>query len=267
MDVVLVGRDVLKTLGIDPLTELEELRAAGYLKEMTFPCPREKNDRTRSTMNCRMLKSYQRSRWTRLSLNLSLVGRIHWNPKKRRDLEIHYIVQTYLENLLLQRWTGPAKVHLVPGAIPRKAKMRRYAPKNAKFMHDSLRLLQKLGYVRFHPRSSPVLIVHKPMKLDEFRTSLGTRYFISQMIPVVSPMTILEVILQRFSEARTYACLDTFKGFWEFPLHVNRHGMYSRISDLEICTPTRLIQRQLSPQMLSKQRCWKHFEISSILAC
>ena len=37
MDVVLFGRDILKTLGIDPLTQLEELRAAKELKGMAFP--------------------------------------------------------------------------------------------------------------------------------------------------------------------------------------------------------------------------------------
>jgi|NOAtaT_7_FD_contig_61_3320016_length_2288_multi_5_in_0_out_0_4 hypothetical protein len=37
MGVVLVGREVLKTLGIDPLIQLQELRAAGELKEMAFP--------------------------------------------------------------------------------------------------------------------------------------------------------------------------------------------------------------------------------------
>ena len=37
MEVVMIGRDVLKTLGIEPLTQLKELRAAGELKEITFP--------------------------------------------------------------------------------------------------------------------------------------------------------------------------------------------------------------------------------------
>ena len=47
MEVVLIGRDVLKTLGIDPLTQVEDLRVAKELKEITFPsdfskCKKEK---------------------------------------------------------------------------------------------------------------------------------------------------------------------------------------------------------------------------------
>jgi hypothetical protein len=37
VDTVLVGRDVLKTLGLDPLTVLESRRATGEIKEIEFP--------------------------------------------------------------------------------------------------------------------------------------------------------------------------------------------------------------------------------------
>ena len=37
MSVVLIGRDVLKILGIDPVTKIEKRRAAGEQREITCP--------------------------------------------------------------------------------------------------------------------------------------------------------------------------------------------------------------------------------------
>jgi hypothetical protein len=48
---------------------------------------------------------------------------------------------------------GPAevkslKVHLIPGTLPRKAKMRLHTPAHLNFLHFQTRNLEKLGYVK-----------------------------------------------------------------------------------------------------------------------
>jgi len=47
----------------------------------------------------------------------------------------------------------PCKVHLIPGAVPGKAKMRRYARARLNFMYSQVPKLEKLGYVKSNPGS------------------------------------------------------------------------------------------------------------------
>ena len=94
-------------------------------------------------------------------------------------------------------------------------------------MHESLRLLQKLGYVRFNPSSRwsfPVLIVPEPRKVDDFKITVDNRYPKSQIIPVVSPMTILDVILQYLSGATIFASLDAFQSILAIPARCGQPG-------------------------------------------
>ena len=56
----------------------------------------------------------------------------------------------------------PLKVHLKPGAGPRRATARRYAPKHLDFMRKQIKSLEEMGYIRRNTHSqwsSPLLIV------------------------------------------------------------------------------------------------------------
>jgi len=73
----------------------------------------------------------------------------------------------------------PLKVHLKPGAVPRRAKARRYAPKHLNFMSKHIKMLEEMGYIRRNPHSrwsSPVLIVEKPQLPNDFSVTVDTRY-------------------------------------------------------------------------------------------
>ena len=124
---------------------------------------------------------------------------------------------------------------------------------------ESMRLLQKLD------KSIESMV--KPKKVNEFRVIVDTRYPNSQIISVMSPIPILEVILQYLSRATILAGLHAYKGFWQFPLHVDSQEIYFLLSDLESSLPQGSYKEQLTPQMLSMQGCWKHWQISSIVAC
>jgi len=65
----------------------------------------------------------------------------------------------------------PFKVHLKSDAVPRRARARKYAPKHRDWMIKHVKMLEKNEFIRKNPSSrwsSPVLIVPKPGKRDEF---------------------------------------------------------------------------------------------------
>ena len=137
-------------------------------------------------------------------------------------------------------------------------------------MHESLRLRQKLKYARFSawsPCSSPVVIVPKPRKVDEFNTTVGTHFSHSQNIWVPSSMPILEVVLQYLSGTTNFASLNGFKdsGDSRYMWTAWKSIVYSQT--WESTVPEGSYEEKLTPEMLSKQGCWKHWEISSIVAC
>jgi hypothetical protein len=127
----------------------------------------------------------------------------------------------------------PLKIHLKPNAIPRRAKARKYAPKNVDFMRKHVKVLEEMGNIGRNPhsrRSSPILVVPKPKAVDEFRVSVGTRYPNSEIVPIAVSLPVLDVILANLSEATDYASLDAFKGFWQLPLHPDFQEIYSLLS-------------------------------------
>jgi len=71
-------------------------------------------------------------------------------------------------------------------------------------MIKHVQMLEKNGFVRKNPStrwSSPVLIVPKPGKRDEFRMTVDCRYANSQVQPVAGFLLILEVNFQHLENA------------------------------------------------------------------
>jgi len=50
------------------------------------------------------------------------------------------------------------------------------------------------------------------------------------------------VNFQHLEKAAWFSSLDTFKGFWQFPLAEKSQEVYSFLTELGVFTPTRLIQ-------------------------
>ena len=137
--------------------------------------------------------------------------------------------------------------------------MRRYGPKHANFMPSRGVCLKSLAVSDLiHQIDGPPLLkVPKPRKVDEFRKTVGTRYPNSQIIPVANPMPSLEVVLQYLSGTVVFASCDAFKGFSRLLLHVYSQEIKSLLSESGIYTP----------RNLSRQGCWKHWEILFAVTC
>jgi hypothetical protein len=113
----------------------------------------------------------------------------------------------------------PFKVHLKSDAVP----------KHRDWMIKHVKILEKNGFIRRNPSirwSSPVLIVPKPGKRDEFRMTVDCRYANSQVQPVAGLLPILEVNFQHLEKATWFSSLDAFKGFWQFPLAEESQEVY-----------------------------------------
>ena len=98
----------------------------------------------------------------------------------------------------------PFKVHLKSEAVPRRARAHKYAPKRRDWMIKHVKMLGKNGFMRKNPSSrwfSPVLIVPKPGKRDEFRMTVDCRYANSQVQPVAGFLPILKVNFQHLEKA------------------------------------------------------------------
>jgi hypothetical protein len=83
-------------------------------------------------------------------------------------------------------------------------------------MIKHVKMLEKNGFIRKNPSSrwfSPVLIVPKPGKRDEFRISVDFRYANSKVRPVEGFLPILDVNFQHLEKAAWLSSLDAFKGF------------------------------------------------------
>jgi hypothetical protein len=88
----------------------------------------------------------------------------------------------------------PLKIHLIPHAVPRRAKARRYASKHLDFTREHIKLLEEMGFIRRNsqsPWSSAVLIVATPKLPDELRMTVDTTYPNSQLVAMAGCLPIL----------------------------------------------------------------------------
>ena len=118
-------------------------------------------------------------------------------------------------------------------------------PKHLHFMRKQIKLLEEMRNIRRNPQSRrrlPLSIVTEHKLPDELRMTVDTRYPNSQLVSIAGCSSILEVILQHLKLASVFANLDAFKGFWQFPLDVDCHQIYSLLTDVGIFTPERIVQ-------------------------
>jgi hypothetical protein len=140
---------------------------------------------------------------------------------------------------------NPFKVHLKSDTVPRRARAHKYAPKRRDWMIKHVKMLGKNGFMRKNPSSrwfSPVLIVPKPGKRDEFRMTVDCRYANFQFQPVAGFLPMLEANFKHLEKTAWFSSLDAFKGFWQFPLVEESQEVYFFLTELGLFTPTRLIQ-------------------------
>lgn len=138
----------------------------------------------------------------------------------------------------------PMRIKMVPGATPVRATQRKYAPKQACFISSTVRKLEKLGVVRKNPGArwaSPALAVPKP-GTEEFRFAVDVRGPNKQTEPMVSAMPDLDGMIQKTEGSKCYAELDWIEAFWKLGLHPDSQECMSIQTPIGVFTPNRIIQ-------------------------
>ena len=136
------------------VTLFESRWATGKVKEkMSFMCRQARTLlKTRLsltwTMMSPLMTSFRRQTLTQLGmkwLSKWQKARKGWN----RGTSVS--PQRYQESRIGPEKMKPLKVHVIPGTVPRQAKVRRYAAAHLNFMHSQVRKLDQVEYDKSHP--------------------------------------------------------------------------------------------------------------------
>lgn len=136
----------------------------------------------------------------------------------------------------------PMQVRLKKGAVPVKAKVRRYPPLHQTYMEEHVNALVNAGLVFENHRSrwaSPPRIVSKK-EPGEYRMTVDTRAVNACTEPMPWPMPHLDTALTQLEGSEVYFNLDWFRGYWQLPLHEDSQEIFSFVTHRGVFTPKRV---------------------------
>ena len=140
----------------------------------------------------------------------------------------------------------PMKIVLRKGAVPFKAKQRRYSSQQASFLRSKANQLLRIGLVCRNPSSkwaSALLIVPKPNSDEQFRFTVDLRTVNAKTEKYFLPMPQLETILSKLSKSKYFFTIDLCHGYWQIPLEAETQEFQS-FQTQEVLTPTRVLHGQ-----------------------
>ena len=129
-----------------------------------------------------------------------------------------------------------------PGKGPVRATPRRYNPRQSKFLRESVQKLCELGLLKLNPKSKWSSPVFLPPKKDSFRFTVDSRLVNSCIEPRAWPLPFLEVDLEKAVNAGYYAVLDADNGYFQIENDEKFAEIFSILTEDGIFTPTRLVQ-------------------------
>ena len=141
----------------------------------------------------------------------------------------------------------PMKIQLRKGAVPFRAKQRRYSPQQAAFLRDKANQLLRLGLVYRNPTSrwaSAPLIVPKTNSEEKFRFTVDLRTVNAKTEKYFWPMPQLETLLSKLTGSKFFFTIDLCHGYWQIPLDPESQECQSFQTAEEVLTPTRVLHGQ-----------------------
>ena len=278
-DFVIVGDDVLNSLGISPLKQLNKI-AVDYQYmppveevEMYFDdrmqinainlsadrFTEHKKDIYEIGLSLGDAQKAMKRLETSLDAMIERSRSVFNSPRLYKSIhklvyEFKDIWRVNLMDDLLFGNTDPIKVppydiRLTPDAIPRTARMRSYNRLERQFLRKMTQELTAINclYRNFTSRwSSPSYVVTKPGKLgnsvEDFRWTGDIRYVNSVTQKLATCMPLMSTLLEYLSGSQFYASLDCHKGYWQIPLSKSSQEICSFLTPHGIFSPTRLMQ-------------------------
>ena len=253
-DEVILGSDILQSLGIDPYIALNQLTS----KAVQSNNPQVTGSQFLSSSEMDIIKSSVDKAIARASQ----AGLDDIWEKRLRNLLYKYI-NTFRVKMGAD---SPASVRpfitkLKPDAKPYKCKPRRYSNEQSQFLKDFTDDLVDKGLIYENLNSewaSPVLVVKK--EGGGHRMCVDLRAVNAMSESTLWPMPFLESIVTHLGNSKFWFKLDAFKGFWLMPLAEECQEMFSFMTDRAVFTPRRSIQGALNSAIQFQSRMHQVFK-------
>jgi RNase H-like domain found in reverse transcriptase/Reverse transcriptase (RNA-dependent DNA polymerase) len=233
---ILLGRPLLKTVGID--VEAQLLQLAADQRESCRDDAAEAMDWTQ-----RDQQEDQASRNTLLTeaIKNGLPEEFHEAMKELLDKYAKVFSSGVIDE-------GPAlvppmQIKLKEGAEPTRSAPRNYASLVFKSISDQAKELEASGYVVRNGESrwsSPCMPVRKPD--GSWRMTIDYRAVNSRIIPKAGGMPYLATRTAALGGKSVFGWFDAHKGFWQLPLSKDSQEILSFQTDEGVFTPTRVPQ-------------------------
>ena len=138
----------------------------------------------------------------------------------------------------------PMKIVLKAGAVPFRAKPRRYSIEQRMFIINFIRQAEEFGFVRKNPHaqwvSAPLLVAKAgPSK---FRITFDLRAINAATVPMTWPMPHIESELADMNGCSVFAIIDFVSGYWQLPLEGGSQEYHSILTPIGIYSSTRTLQ-------------------------
>uniref|UniRef100_H3H7X8 RNA-directed DNA polymerase n=1 Tax=Phytophthora ramorum TaxID=164328 RepID=H3H7X8_PHYRM len=234
MEELLLGNDVMKSLGIDVERMIEQLTGASLLEEKDeFPVGDELIP----------ANSGEDGVLDQLVDEALANGMPGEHVDRLRSL-VHEHGDVFRERLgddppaLVE----PLKVTLTDDAVSFCCKPRKYAPLQSAFLREYTAELEKRGFIRKNNAAKwacAAVPVRKPGSQTEFRITIDYRPVNKVTVPIAGAMPNLAVVSSSVRGARCFAKFDMIKGFWQLPLDVDSQELMSFMTEDTVYTPTR----------------------------
>ncbi|GMF63031.1 unnamed protein product [Phytophthora fragariaefolia] len=243
-DELLLGRDVLKGLGIDVEEQLAQLAEPALLDsendefsvddELPFaPQPINSLD---ELLGCAVGNGLPEEHVGTVRALLDEFPDI-WRDAVGADLPAD---------------VEPLRVTLRPDAVPHRSAPRKYAPLQAAFIRDYVKALVDDGLIEQNNSARwacAVVPVRKPGTQDKFRLTIDYRPVNSVTVPIAGTMPSAAIQTDAFQGKKVFARFDFTQGFWQLPLHEDSREIFSFVTPDGVYTPTRVPQGAMDSAM------------------
>ncbi|GMF23876.1 unnamed protein product [Phytophthora fragariaefolia] len=234
----LLGNDTLVSLGIDANQQLEQL-AGGDIPEDSDPF--EADDRSDVDLSAAEVHGKL--------VEVGVAADNGFDPAYIAFL--HDTVMEYEDIFRIDIGADPPaeieplRIKLVDDAKPFRARARRYAPAQRKFLREYAKRLEQLGLIRQNNRSHwacAAVPVAKPKSPGVFRMTIDYRPVNAMTVPIAGSAQDVVDSAEEAEETYGFADFDMPKGFWQFPLHPDSQEIMSFVTTDTVYTPNRVAQ-------------------------
>jgi hypothetical protein len=234
----LLGKDVLKSFGIDVERQIEQLAAKSMDERRA--CENEEPELGKNTEDKEEL--------TDAICKLVEQAVMKGFPAEYAD-ELQLIACRF-DIWRLRLGTDPPakvppmKIRLKAEAKPYRCKARKYPPELRRFMEDFNSELEQLGWIYENPNSRwacPALPVKKAAP-EEYRQTTDYKPVNALVEAIVGVMPDLHVDLEDVKGSRFFGLFDFIKGYWQLALAEEYQEILSYMTHQKVFTPCRVPQ-------------------------